>query len=87
MRWILTEIRSAFLNRKKMDRRNFIQRVMRGSLLTGLVLVPGIFVYRKQVTGSDGCTGNYYCSRCGKLSRCTLPQAVRERETGKGNGS
>ena len=52
-------------------------------MLGGLLLVPGIFIYRRQVTGDGECSGNFHCSRCGKLSRCTLPEALKERETAK----
>jgi len=66
-----------------MNRRNFIRGIARGGLLGGLLLVPGIFIYRRQVTGDGECSGNFHCSRCGKLSRCTLPEALKERETAK----
>ncbi len=53
----------------------------------GLLLVPGIFIYRRQVTGGGECSGNFHCSSCGKLSRCTLPEALKERETDKGSST
>ncbi|MGM0474470.1 MAG: hypothetical protein ACQERV_10020 [Bacteroidota bacterium] len=67
-----------------MDRRDFIQRLMRGGLLAGLLVIPGIFLSRRQVSSGSGCTGDFRCSSCGMLDRCTLPEAVHEREAGEG---
>jgi len=70
-----------------MNRRHFIQAVIRGGMLGGLLLIPGIFLTRRQVKGKGECPASFRCAGCGKLERCTLPEAVRMKETIKGADS
>lgn len=65
-----------------MKRRDFIERTGRGILLGGLAIASGVLVARRQVSRDTGCTANFQCRNCGKLSGCQLPEAETERTDG-----
>jgi len=66
-----------------MDRRIFLQRIGRGTLLAALAAVVGVLVSRRQVVGDQDCSANIQCRNCNKLTSCELPEAVKTREDGR----
>ena len=66
-----------------MDRRDFIQRFGRGSMLAALAAVAGILVTRKQVVPDQECTDGFRCRECRSLSHCQLPEAITTRDDGQ----
>ena len=65
-----------------MDRRGFIQKVGRGSLLAALAAVAGILVARKQVQPDQECNDGFRCRECRSLSKCQLPEGITTRNYG-----
>ena len=65
-----------------MNRRNFIDKTGRTILLVGIAMLSGVLVARKQVVKDRQCSANFQCSKCGKLSKCRLPEAETERQDG-----
>ena len=47
-----------------------------------LMVSSGVLVSRKQVVRENQCSANFQCKRCGKLSKCQLPEAETERQDG-----
>jgi hypothetical protein len=66
-----------------MDRRGFIQKVGRGSMLAALAAVAGILVARKQVQPGQECSDGFRCRECRILSDCQLPEAITTRDHGE----
>ena len=66
-----------------MDRRGFIQKFGRGSMLAALAAVAGILVARKQVVPDQECTDEFRCRECRSLSHCQLPEAITTRDHGE----
>jgi len=65
-----------------MDRRGFIQKVGRGSMLAALAAVAGVLVARKQVQPDQECIDGFSCRECRSLSDCQLPEAITTRKHG-----
>lgn len=84
MRWILTGMRSGFLNPKQMNRKTFISTLARGGILTAMALMAGILFSRKQISLEKDCGLNLQCRSCSKLKACDLPDAKNERGNEKG---
>ena len=61
-----------------MDRRNFINKIGRGSILVGLVSIAGFSVAKLLTGDSTACPVNSFCSECKKKDKCSLPQKVNE---------
>jgi hypothetical protein len=61
-----------------MDRRSFINNVARVSILTGIVAVSGKLLLNNEATAS--CDFQFVCSKCKKLTACSLPEATRYKE-------
>jgi hypothetical protein len=68
---------------QKMDRRGFIEKVGRGSMLAALAAMAGILVVRKQVQPDQECTDGFRCRECRSLSNCQLPEAITTRDYGE----
>ncbi|TFH24015.1 MAG: hypothetical protein E4H10_11240 [Bacteroidia bacterium] len=66
-----------------MDRRGFIQKFGRGSMLVALAAMAGILVARRQVHPDQECTDGFRCRECRSLSHCQLPEAITTRDHGK----
>ena len=66
-----------------MDRRVFIQRFGRGSLLAAIAALTGVLVTRRQVETGGECTEGKRCRQCISLSDCQLPEAINTRKDGK----
>ena len=65
-----------------MDRKAFINGLMRLSLLGGLVLLTGFFAARRNVNSLDSCNNNSLCSNCTELSGCRKPEAIKQKKNG-----
>lgn len=65
-----------------MDRRKFLESILRYGLLAALLLVSG-FLVRKHAKDPDPCQVNPFCRNCGQLADCHLPQALKEKDHGK----
>jgi len=55
------------------NRREFIQKLVRGSILAGLGLLSGALIFRSRE--EDGCGFDFACGSCSKAKDCNLPQA------------
>lgn len=66
-----------------MNRRGFLQKVGRGSLLAALMAAAGILVARRQVVSHQACSEGFRCRECRSLSQCQLPEAKTTREYGE----
>ena len=66
-----------------MDRRGFIQKFGRGSLLVALATLAGVLVARRQVVPDQECTDGFRCRECRSLSHCQLPEAITTRDDGE----
>ena len=86
---ILTKMWSGCLNQLNqnrkldMDRRGFIQKFGRGSMLMALAAMAGILVARKQVHPDQECSDDFLCRECRRLSNCQLPEAITTRDHGE----
>lgn len=67
------------MNNEKQDRRAFLQKLVRGGMLTGLGLLGGALMLRNR----DGsiCGLNFDCEACRLSGTCTLPEAAHFRQT------
>ena len=61
------------------NRREFLNMLCRGSILTGLAATTGLLVYRSAQSGN--CQLGSSCANCGKSGNCNLPQALLYKET------
>ena len=61
------------------NRRDFLNLLCRGTILTGLAATTGVLVFRSVKGGN--CELGSSCSNCGKSGSCTLPEASLYRET------
>jgi hypothetical protein len=66
-----------------MDRKTFISRLMRYSLLGGLTLLTGFLLARRSVSGQAGCRINPLCSNCPELTACTKQEALKQKKNGE----
>ena len=57
-----------------MDRREFISKTIRNSILVGLGVVSGTLLYRS-FTNEENCDFDFICKNCNKLKSCNLPEA------------
>jgi len=55
------------------NRREFIQTLVRGSILAGLGLLSGTLIFRSR--RAEGCDFDFACGSCSKAKDCNLPQA------------
>ncbi len=65
-----------------MKRSEFINVFFRGSLLVLLGLLVGVFVSGEKIGLNAECTEREQCKACGKLSKCSLPEAAKYRNNG-----
>jgi Na+-translocating ferredoxin:NAD+ oxidoreductase subunit B len=61
------------------NRREFLNVLCRGTILTGLAAVSGVLVYRSVKGGN--CSLDTSCGTCGKSADCDLPRATLFRNT------
>jgi hypothetical protein len=62
-----------------MDRRSFFTAAGRYLLFGSLITVSAVSLNKKGGNNS-ACPTDKFCSRCGILSTCSLPEAVREKQ-------
>lgn len=67
------------MNPGGMDRKAFIERVVRMGLLALAALLAGVFLFRNQVVTGSECVTAARCRGCVKLGQCARPEAKRER--------
>lgn len=65
-----------------MDRKDFINTFFRISLLVSLAVLVGIFVAGKKTGLNAECNERTQCKACGKLSKCSLPEATKHKNNG-----
>lgn len=63
-----------------MDRKAFIHKTVRGSILLVFVGLTAFFYRSGKISPLGECKVDNNCARCRELKRCTLPQAQTQRE-------
>ena len=58
-----------------MDRRKFIGKLVRGSILAALTSMSAYLVYRDKKEGPESCQYDFICKSCKQITACELPQA------------
>ncbi len=61
-----------------LNRRDFIQTIVRGGIFAGLTVLTGVLIYRSR---QGGCTSGIACVNCLKSKDCNLPAANAFRQT------
>ncbi|MCX6232412.1 MAG: hypothetical protein NTZ33_12820 [Bacteroidetes bacterium] len=61
-----------------MDRRSFVNNIARVSILIGIGAVSGKLLLNEN--SSANCDFQFVCSKCKKLTACSLPEATRYKE-------
>jgi electron transport complex protein RnfB len=61
-----------------LNRRDFIQTIVRGGIFAGLTVLTGALVYRSR---KGGCSLGIACDNCTKSKACNLPEAKAFRQT------
>ena len=56
------------------DRRKFIISVSKGIILSGLIGMSGVLIFRKSPDGVE-CDFEFVCKNCKNLPSCNLPEA------------
>jgi len=67
-----------------MNRKEFVNRMARGSILGIIALLGGVLLARRQLSLVKECGLDYQCRNCSKLTKCQLPEAEKERGDEKG---
>jgi len=62
-------------------RREFINTLSRGFILTGLLGVGGYLVLRRQ-DDDEACSFDFVCKDCKKVKTCSIPEAVQYKKQG-----
>jgi len=62
------------INRIMQDRRKFLKSVSQGIILSALLGMTGMLIFRKSHEG-EGCDFEFVCKNCKNLSSCKLPEA------------
>lgn len=58
-------------------RREFINQLVRGGILTGLTLLGGGLIFRSKI--KESCGFNFVCGNCSQSADCTLPEGIASR--------
>jgi hypothetical protein len=66
-----------------MDRKEFINRVIRIFLLGGMVFLTGFIVTRRKLKQGNACTPDTVCGSCPKLSDCSKEEALKLKRDGR----
>jgi hypothetical protein len=67
-----------------MNRKAFINTLVRGGILGTMALLAGVLISRKQISLEKECGLNLQCRNCSKVKACELPEAKTERGDEKG---
>lgn len=62
---------------KAMERRQFINRLMRWGLFASMIALVGVFVTKGKVS-EQACQLNSVCDKCASKGNCELPQAKKQ---------
>ncbi|MBC8486336.1 MAG: hypothetical protein H8D45_09890 [Bacteroidetes bacterium] len=65
-----------------LDRRKFIKSVSQGFILSALLGMSGMLIFRKSRKGEE-CNFEFVCKNCKTLSSCKLPEANDFKEKNK----
>jgi len=65
-----------------MKRSEFINTFFRASLLVSLAALTGFFAAGRKIGPNADCNERSQCKACGKLNRCSLPEAVKYKNNG-----
>lgn len=66
-----------------MNRRDAIRQAVRLTILSGIGLLSLFFAAQQKIVTPENCSFSALCRNCGKLAKCELPQANKERSHGK----
>jgi hypothetical protein len=65
-----------------MDRKTFIERFARLSILGMFVVFTGFLVSRRKLTHRYGCSPETFCQNCRELGSCKREEAIKYRNNG-----
>jgi len=65
-----------------MDRKTFINSLVRLSLMGGLVLLTGFLAAKRSLIHQDSCSRNTFCDNCSEYTGCRKPQALKQKNNG-----
>ena len=63
-----------------MTRKEFVQTAGRVTILTAMTLMVGTFIRQRKLSLSGDCPSDLACRGCNRLSGCTLPEAIKQKE-------
>ena len=58
-----------------MDRRKFVGKLVRVSILASLTSMAAYLLYRDKKEGPESCKFDFICKSCKQITACELPQA------------
>ncbi len=62
-----------------MDRRKFVIKLVRASILASLTSITAYLIYRDRKEGPESCKFDFMCKSCKQITACELPQAKEYR--------
>lgn len=66
---------------QQLDRREFIRRLMRYLISSGLVVSTSALIFKRiRVSNDETCFNYFICQDCKKLFNCNLPSALKTKE-------
>jgi len=65
-----------------MKRNEFIRTIFRVSLLVSMALLVGFFAAGRKIGNNAECNEPAQCKSCGKLNKCSLPEATKYKNNG-----
>lgn len=60
-----------------LNRRSFIEKLIRNLILVILALVSGFLVFRERTNEEQACDFDFICKNCKKKQNCILPEALQ----------
>lgn len=66
-----------------MNRRRFINALLRTGILGAFAILTGVFVAKGKITRDSECIADFQCRGCRKLKACRLPESENFRKDGK----
>ena len=66
-----------------MNRKNFIQNIARVFFLGAFAGGTIYLGTNGRISSSDDCERSKQCEKCGSFSKCSLPQAINQKNYGK----
>ncbi|MEN8121762.1 MAG: hypothetical protein ABFS35_15530 [Bacteroidota bacterium] len=66
-----------------LNRRSFIEKLVRSFILVVLASVSGFLIFREDATDEEACDFDFVCKNCKKKQNCTLPQAIQYKKEHK----